>query len=114
MEKGSLFPHELLPLGCPVDTRNKSDHPVPALAFPTFPLPRFSPGWPRTLACLDLPTPGIKSVSHQALPLLTVFNPEKTDPSWKEGLPIISITFAPDPLNYPRTTQVEENVNQPS
>lgn len=51
---------------------------------------------------------------HQALLLLTIFNPEKTILSWKEGLSIISITFAPDPLNYPRMTQAEESVNQRS
>lgn len=51
---------------------------------------------------------------HQTLLLLTIFNPEKTIPSWKDGLSIISITFGPDPLNYPRTTQAEESVNLPS
>lgn len=112
MEKGSLFLHELLPFDCPVDTRNKSDHPLPALAFPTFPLPRCSPGWTRTLPVLAFQFLGLKVVPPG--PTAPAFNPEKTIPSWKEGLPIISITFAPDPLNYPRTTQAEENVNQSS
>jgi hypothetical protein len=44
--------------------------------------------------CLDFPNTEIKSVYHQALLLLTIFNPKKTIPLWKEGLSIISITFA--------------------
>lgn len=83
MEKGSLFPHELLPFGCPVDTRNKSDHPLSALAFPTFPLPRCSPGWTRTLPVMAFQFLGLKVVPPG--PIAPVFNPEKTLLHGKRG-----------------------------